>query len=91
MDTVSFAIFKFKNIEGVDVCWRPTDFTHSKYSYAGKVASIEYDFPNEAAIVTWSDQASKVKFEYLQEFLKARGFFNESPEEYRHSSSFGKK
>jgi len=76
MDIVEFALFKFKNIEGVLKGWKASEFDISKYYYQGVSANINYDIKNDKAELFIADRLIEIcNIKDLPEVLKNNGLY----------------
>lgn len=89
MDTVTFAIWKFKNFEGKLEGFRSSEFLSSKIEHGLECYEIKYDPKTEMATIQdlAENTMGHVPFSQLEDELKRLGLYKERDHD-RHSSSY---
>ena len=87
MDMTTFALWKFKNIEGVMKYVRSGDVTTTHYENGNAKGTIKYDLETKIATVSIKSYVKEYPFDRLVAGLKALGLYAERTEN-RHSSSY---
>jgi len=76
MDTVEFALFKYKHIEGILKGWRASEFDTSKYKFGSVDAYIKYDIKEDKAkLYVFDTFMSECKIKDLPDVLKEQNLY----------------
>ena len=87
MDVTSFAIWKFRTIEGLLRNMHASDMDSTKYVVpgTGETTWIRYDMKNDTAKIVKPDLESVTcTFGELPNMLRTLGMYDELPEDCRH-------
>jgi len=78
MDTVEFALFKYKYIEGILKGWRASEFDTSRYKCGTVEAYIKYDIKNDTAkLYIFDILMAECKIKELPRILKEQKLYEE--------------
>lgn len=92
MELAAFAMWRFRNAEGVMKYIKSWNLTECVMNVKGREVKLEYDMKNETVTINTTGIFSApvtVPFKDFVEKMKSLGFYEERPANERHTLSYG--